>query len=122
MDTIRVPKLTLLEILKKNRDNHRAMFLDAQQGYREEVIKVLDARLKDAREGRKINLHFSMPAPIDQTKDYNIAIEMLEMAVDDIIELTAVEFRNYVKDDWSWRQNVTATNMLYAKGTYEITE
>jgi hypothetical protein len=118
MYEIRVEKPKLLTVLRENRDKHRELFLEAQQGYREEVIKQLDERLKDARDNRRINLTFSLPAPIDQTHDYDVAIEMLEMAVDDVITLSEEQFRCYVKDEWHWKQMVWATNTTYTKGKF----
>ena len=115
MDAIRVDKAKLLDILKRNRDQHRAMFLEAQNGYHEEVIRLLDERLADARAGRRINVVFTLPAPIDQTHEYDVAIEMLDMSIDAVVELTEVEFRQFVKDEWHWQQHTTAVNTLYTK-------
>jgi hypothetical protein len=114
LHTIKVRKVELLEKLVANRATHRAMFLDAQTGFRKVVIQELDRRLKDARANRTINIVFAMPAPVDQTAEYDRAIKMLEMSVDDVLELDEDEFSHFVLDEWRWKQQVYATNSMYA--------
>ena len=113
MNTVKVPKAKLLAKLKTNRKNHRNIFLKAQEGYRQMVIEELEEMLEDAREGKKINTYINLQAPVDQTKDYDRAISMLEMSVDKIIQLSSTEFANYVMDDWSWKEQFTMSNMAY---------
>ena len=52
--------------------------------------------------------------PIDQTKEYDRAVRMLELAVDENIELTEVQFANYVMDEWQWSQHFMAMNAMYS--------
>ena len=118
LHTIKVKKDELLAKLVANRATHRAIFLDAQTGFREVVIHELDRRLKDARAGRAINIVFTMPAPVDQTGEYDRAIKMLEMSVDDVIELDEDQFSNFVLDEWRWKQQVHATNSMYTTGRH----
>ncbi len=113
MENITVKKSELLEILKKNREAHRKIFEEAQIGYRNEAIRLLDKALNDAQEGRKIKTYIQLEAPIDQTKDYDRAIRMLEMSIDEEIDLSEREFAELVLDDWSWKQQFTVTNARY---------
>lgn len=114
MKTVTVAKDKLQNVLKANRFEHRHNFEEAQKGYRAKAIEVLDKALQDAREGRKIRTYIELEAPIDQTKDYDRAIQMLEMSVDENIQLSEQEFAEYVLDDWSWKHQFTATHALYA--------
>jgi hypothetical protein len=109
MKTVKVNKDKLLKTLKKNRKKHRGTFEKAQDKYREEFIRVLDRRLKEAREGGKINTRINLPEPQDFTESYDTAIEMVEWAEDDTIELTQQDFEQYILDRWGW-QNVFAAN------------
>ena len=113
MQTVKAKRDDLLVRLRKNRGEHRELFNKAQEGFRKQVIEHLDKMLADAKEGRKIRLAVALPEPIDQTKDYDRVITMLEMSVDDVVELTQGEFAQYVMDDWQWKQNVFATNTRY---------
>ena len=113
MKQVTVKKDELLEILRKNRTAHRAIFLEAQEGFKKEVIRELEARLENSRKGKHIELFISLDEPVDQTKDYDRAIRMLEMSVNSNAELTETEFSQYVLDDWSWKGQFTSTNSKY---------
>jgi hypothetical protein len=113
MNKVKVKKEQLLEKLTVNRESHKANFIKAQKGFRQEVIEQLDKALQDARLGRNINTSFRLPAPKDQTEDYDTAIEMLNWAVGNEVELTQQEFRQYIFDDWSWSQNWLLSNTSY---------
>lgn len=114
MNTVKVKKEDLLSKLLVNRENHRSLFLKAQEGYRALVIAELDKSLKDAREGREIRTYISMDAPEDHTDDYDNVIEMLQMSVDTEITLLAQDFQRYVLDKWQWSQAALLRNSTYA--------
>lgn len=113
MKTIRVEKDELLSILKANRDKHEAIFVEACIGYRTACIVALEKRLAQIQSGGNIQMYFQITEPVNQTKDYDKVIAMLEMSLDTEIELTQQEFANYVLDDWSWKDQFWATNSVY---------
>jgi DNA polymerase II small subunit/DNA polymerase delta subunit B len=115
METVKIRKEELLEALKKNRATHRKIFEEAQEGYREEAIKLLDKALDDARKGKEIKTFIQLQAPIDQTKDYDRAIRMIEMSVEDVIEIDEKDFACYIMDDWDWKRQFLTTNAFYSK-------
>lgn len=114
MNEVTVKRVDLLKKVKENRDNHRSVFNDAQEVYRELMIKELDTMLSDAKAGRKIRRAVSMPEPEDHTRDYDRIIMMLEMSVDDEIELMAQDFARYVMDQWEWNASFQVSTMAYA--------
>lgn len=115
MKQVRVNKEQLLGILKKNRSEHREVFLQAQKTFRVVAIKALDEQLKAARKGRPFELGrlIALSAPEDHTTDYDRSIQMLEMAVDKEIVVDEREFQNYVQDKWQWSRDWAANNMRY---------
>ena len=113
MRTVTVNKAKLIETVKENREAHRDIFLEAQKGYRKQAIELLDESLRCARNGKKFKMMFSLPAPVDQTEEYDKALKMLEWSVDDNIELGEQAFRQYVLDDWSWSMAFSTTNSRY---------
>jgi hypothetical protein len=115
MYNIKTNKFTLLEVLKKNREEHRKIFLEACEGYREQAVIELEHMLDEAKKGKKICRSVSLIEPMDQTKDYDRAIKMLEMEMRTEVELTEVEFAQYVMDDWRWKDQFTITNSVYQK-------
>lgn len=115
MDSVKVSRDELLSTLKKNRENHRKIFEEALEGYREEAIKELAEAINDAKAGKKIRRSLSLVEPMDQTKDYDRVIRMLEMSKDTIIEISEIDFAQYVLDDWRWKDQFTASNSRYLK-------
>jgi len=114
MKTVTIEKDKLLAVLFKNRTEHRRVFEEAQKGYRAKAIQALDMALRDAIAGMETRTHIKLEAPIDQTKDYDRAIQMLQMSVDEEIQLSEQEFAEYILDDWSWKSQFTTTHTLYA--------
>lgn len=114
MRPITVNKGELLDILRKNRDAHRAIFEEALEGYRKKVVEVLEERLEEARKGRKWDVYVHLTQPEDHTRDYTVAIDMLTMSLSDTAELDEQSFRSFVKDDWQWKRQFLASNSLYS--------
>jgi len=120
MQTVKIEKAALLAIVRENREKHRAIFLEAQEGFRAQAIAELDRLLENAKAGRRIPRSWSMLAPVDQTKEYDRVLKMLEMSVDDIVELSQHDFARYVMDDWEWREQFLASNARYSKMAEDI--
>lgn len=114
MRDVRVNKADLLKIVQSNRNNHRKIFQEAQEGFKKEVIKQLEMRLTDAKNGKRINGSFHLEAPIDQTREYDRVISMLNMSVDDIVELDEESYAQYVLDQWAWRHSFLMSNSAYS--------
>lgn len=113
MNSVKVNRVELLNTISKNRDTHRNTFLEAQKGFREEVIKALDKMLDNARKGIKYSQSVGLPEPQDMTKEYDCAIAMLKMSVDEVIEIDEHEFKQYVLDQWVWKQNWKSVTDVY---------
>ena len=105
MPTLTIPKVELQSILCTNRDKHRKLFEEALEAFREKAIENLESRIAQIKNGGKVNLYIDLVQPQDYTDSYNEVIEMLEFEINDEIELTQSEFRQYVKDDWGWKGN-----------------
>lgn len=115
MNAIKVTVSALLATVKENREKHRTIFLEAQTGYREAVIKELDSMLADARNGKRIRRSVTLVEPMDQTNDYDRVIRMLDMTCDKEILLEESDFRAYVLDEWNWKVRFNASNVGYSK-------
>ena len=112
---ISVNKDELLVKLEENRAKHREIYEEAVVGYRKCVIEMLEERLDEIKDGGKINMSFAVVEPQNHTREYDIAIEMVKMAVDDTIELDQHQFQNYVMDEWNWTQNFLYCNANYSQ-------
>ena len=91
MQSIKVNKAKLISTLEENRIRHRQIFLEACDGYQKAVIKELEAQLKRAKGGIRRSMLISIAAPVDQTKEYDRAIGMLKMSIEDEVMLSDLE-------------------------------
>jgi len=113
---VTVRKQRLLDALRKNREGHRQTFLKAQEGYRQLCIEHLDTMLANARANRTFDTVVRLQAPTDHTKEYDINIQMLEMAEDDTLVISYEQFQHFVLDDWEWRQEFITNSAQYIGG------
>ena len=111
--TTSIRKIELLNKIKENRDNHRKLFEEACEGYRTEAIKMLDEKLKLLKKKKSVKIWFNLIEPEDHTDDYDRILKMIKMTVVDEIELTEQDFQRYVQDEWSWKEQWTASNYNY---------
>lgn len=116
MDSVRVKKSELLAKVQKNRDDHKALYEKAKEGFRARAIEELNEMLAKAKAG-EIRLFVGLTAPVDHTVEYDRAIQMLVMSTDDIVEIDQTTFANLVRNEWAWFAAATATNSLYASGS-----
>jgi len=112
LSLIKVKKEELVNTLKENRLKHIKDFEEAKVAFQEDVVKELKTILRNAKNGKiKTSIHFDEPS--QHTDDYDTVIEMLEMSVDDEVYLTRNEFKQYVRDEWNWKDSFIATNSFY---------
>ncbi len=114
MNQVIVKKADLLTVIEANREKHRHVFLEAQGNYRRMAIEELERTLEDARRGKRFNRILTLEAPQDMTKHYDRVIGMLKAHTEPTIEVTAIEYRNYVQDDWNWSQTWANNTRQYA--------
>jgi hypothetical protein len=50
---------------------------------------------------------------MDMSREYDQIIRQLEMEVEDIVELTAEEFAQYVLNRWRWREQFASSARGY---------
>lgn len=115
--TITVDKDALLGILKENRGKHGAAFQKAWDGYTMVVRGELEGLLAAVRDNKPIPRLLNNVPPDDHTNDYDDVIDMLQMAIGNTIDLTQPQFRQYVKDDWGWKQNWETSNTAYIEAS-----
>lgn len=104
MQTIKVKKTDLIDVLKRNLSEHRDAFLEAQKKYREVVIQTLDQELARVRNGEPFVMArlTCLVQPTDHTEDYKRVIGMLEMDISETVDLSGSEYACYVDDNWGW--------------------
>lgn len=120
MRKVTINQEKLLEILRENRETHKADYEDAYKGYLETCKEKLEQLLEEFNAGDRETVQWSQIPPQNQVKDYDRVIRMLELSVDDEVELTVDEFANYVQDDWHWKESWALSNSHYITKTRAI--
>lgn len=111
--TITVNKDELLAALKENRETHGAAYEKAKAGYIKVTMAEMKEQLQRLVDGRVLGRIFFNAPPEDHTGDYNDAIAMMTWSMDDTIELTQGQFKQYVNDDWGWKESWVTSNTAY---------
>lgn len=113
MGDVTVAKAALITILRDNRAVHRKTFDVAVVKFREQAIERLDALITEIKQGKLPQLYVPLPMPEEHTGDYDRAIKMLEMHIEDTITLSEDAYARLVDDDWGWKQAFFSNTASY---------
>lgn len=113
LSTIVMPKDKVIEINTTNRDGHQAVFDEAMQGYETRSIELLQEHIERIKKGKRERILVSLPVPENHTEDYDRIISFLEHDIRDEVELSARDFDQYIRDNWSWKGEFVATTAMY---------
>jgi hypothetical protein len=116
MRDITVEKHELVAKVKENREAHRAIFLEAVEGYRAEAVRQLEAHIERIKDGHLPEVRVVLPAPSDHTADYDRVLAMLDWETAATIKIAEEDFAAYVMDDWHWKRQFLTTNSAYSAG------
>ena len=108
---VTVTKSDLLAKLKAGLEKHQTEFLKADAGYKEAAVDFLELALARAKTGDLTDIHFRLQAPGNFAKDFERAIAMIEMSVQDQVELDEQTFKQWVLGEWAWANNFEASAM-----------
>lgn len=103
MDTIKVHKEELLNIIESNREKHVEDFKKSIKAYRVKAADLFTKELEKMVNGEEFATNIRLDKPESHIKDYDLIIGMLKMSVDDIVELEWNQFNQYVNDEWNWK-------------------
>ena len=87
MKAVLISKDKLLAKVKENRNAHRIQFIEALEGWQEQVLKELEKAIVDAKSGIKFKTHFDLPKPVDHTSEYDSLIMEIEWKEEEQITL-----------------------------------
>jgi hypothetical protein len=112
---VTVKRTDLIERLTISRQKHEEEFQQAIALWRQdlaEVIKNIDIENINYYPQELEDMESECPDSYTQT--YDDIIEMFNMAVKDEIILDSKAFRNFCKDEWDWKSDVSS-NKYYRK-------
>lgn len=116
MRSVKINKGELLKIVRDNQKKHIKEYDESVKDYKKAAIKIAKEHVDLAKTGdldsiAKIKAMPSRPASYE--KEYDRAIRMLELSVDDVIELEDQIFNQLVLDEWHWKNAFVASAALY---------
>jgi len=112
MKNVRIKKSELLLILTENRLKHVKEYQESLKEFKAAATKTLTEALEELKTKAKgIGIH--IPAPESYEKEYDKALRMLELSVDEIITLEEHEFNSLVQDEWSWKTDFLNNKTIY---------
>ena len=116
MRSVKVKRTDLLAAVLTNLAKHIGEYDEAVEDYKAVAIKVAKENLKLANSGDLTTIAKvrPMPAPpVSYEAEYNRAVKMLQMSVEEEIELEDDVFNQLVMDEWSWKRAFSVSNMAY---------
>ena len=125
MNTIKVDKNELIKVLGENKKKHEEDYEKAVLGYKVAVEKALKSRLKELKSLPELelgNFHVGFHdiiKPESHVKEFDLAIGMLNFSIDQYVDITEQEYREYYLGEWNWKNQWVFSNSqnmaLYAQ-------
>lgn len=120
MLSLKFDKSVVLDTLRKNREKHAGIVKEAQKGYREKAIAILEKKVKDLKENKTVDPNTFLQVPPNFITEYDDAIEMLSMSDEKLVVLDESTFSYYMKDRWNWRSTFLQSNSAYSGTAREL--
>ena len=116
MHSVKVNRLELLDIVRKNKEKHIAEYNESVDDYKTAALKIAQANLKLAKTASMADIAKikSLPQkPTSYEDSYSRAIRMLELSVEEVIDVEEHVFNQLVLDEWTWKQQFVTSAALY---------
>ena len=116
--SIRANKNEVLEALRKNREEHFKIVVEAREAYYKESLEKLRALVSQFESMPPKSpkaLGFNYSPPEDHSRVYDTAIKMLEMEIGDEVTLDSSQVQCLVMDRWDWQDRFLAGTAGYSQ-------
>ncbi len=114
MDKVRVNKQELMDRLTGNLDTHLNEIKEMNNARIKEFVEYYEGELTHVRDNPTVQPQSKQfPLPESHVGEYNRAIKMVEMSVDDVIELDQHQFDQLVLDNWNWKRGFEIAKSAY---------
>ena len=116
MNSIKMERIKLLEIVRENKEKHIAEYAESVEDYKAAVLKIAKKNLSLAKTGELPQIAQMQKAPmtpVSYEDNYTKAIRMLELSVEEVIDIEEHIFNQLVLDEWGWKQSFVAAGALY---------
>ncbi len=111
--TIKIKKNDLIVQIEENKMAHIEEYDLAVIAYKKEALKQLKKLITKVESGEIDNIRLDLTKPVDNRENYDKVIEMFIWEVEDFVELSQDEFKEYVQDETSNSQSAKFSNTMY---------
>jgi hypothetical protein len=117
---IKVKKAELITRIQANMEKHKADYDKAHTVWRKmfsDALAGFTGLVKEGKLGIPSYINQFMrenEEPMQFLRDYEAALDMLDMSVDKEVVMHSQEFRCLVRDEWDWKTRFSATNAKYS--------
>jgi hypothetical protein len=112
---VNIEVATLVEALQNNKYKHKQEYEKAVKVYFADLSKAIDKIAGSVAQGDLKSEHtLNMQKPVNNEKEYDKYINMLQKATDTTVEITAEEYSCIVEDNWSWAIQAALLNASYS--------
>lgn len=113
MRSIYVDCNELRKKLVRNRDIHVEEYLEMMGYYEFEVEKLAEELLERVKNKDYSLMTIVATKPESYESDYDAVIQMMMMSVDENVELSNQEFKQYVMNEWNWKGGFDMLKSVY---------
>lgn len=115
MQTVKIKRNELYNAVTKNLTQHKKDLHLAKKERRQKIVDRMNIEIAKILEDGDYQppTNVSIVQVPDHSGDYQRVIRMVDMSVEDVIELTAREFDQYIMDNWNWKDIFNETIMSY---------
>ena len=116
MRKVNIEKQELLDIVRENKQKHVEDFKESVTDYKKAALLIAKDNLALVKTGKVeeiVKVKHMPPKPVSFEHDYDRAIRMLELSIDNVIELEQDIFNQLVLDEWTWKTTFTSNSTLY---------
>lgn len=106
MKNITIKKQQLMSSIYNNCQRHKLQYQEAVEEYKSAIIKYYKELAEKMAKDPWCRVEYNPPErPRSYVKNYEEVYDMLSYEVNEIVTITADEFRSYVQDEWSWKSS-----------------
>ena len=116
MNNVNINRDELLAIVRDNKEKHIEQFKESIADYKKAALQIAKDNLALVRTGQVeeiAKVKNMPPKPVSFENEYNRAIRMLELSVDETIMLEQDVFNQLVLDEWHWKHTFMTNSTTY---------
>lgn len=116
MKAVNIERQELLSIVNANKVKHVEEYNESVRDYKKAALQIAKDNFALVKTGKVEDIarvKSMPPRPSSYENEYNRAIRMLELSVDEVIAVEQDVFNQLVLDEWDWKRSFVTNSTLY---------